>query len=124
LKELFSPYGNVAYVDFTKNLNEGYVRYSDAAVTTKAFTEITNNKVQIGDKLPTYAIITGEEEKQYWIKIKKSQFDKNQNFSKKGKKGKPKGRGNNKNAKPKGEKRKKEDTENDESKKSKKVKVE
>jgi len=86
LKELFSPYGNVAYVDFTKNLNEGYVRYSDAAVTTKAFTEITNNKVQIGDKLPTYAIITGEEEKQYWIKIKKSQFDKNQNFSKKRKK--------------------------------------
>jgi len=122
LKELFSPYGDISYVDFTKNLNEGYIRFKNVEDCTKAFTEVTNNKMQIGDKLPTYVIITGDEEKQYWQKVKKA---KTQNFTRKGK-GKGKGKGNNKNSKPKvkGEKRKREEPANDESKKSKKVKVE
>jgi len=115
LKTLFSTYGNISYVDFTKNLNEGYVRFTKVEDCTKAFAELTNNKVQIGDKLPAYAIITGDEEKQYWMKVKKAKVDKSQNFKK--------GKGNDK-PKVKGEKRKREEPENDESKKSKKVKVE
>jgi len=125
LKTLFSTYGNISYVDFTKNLNEGYVRFTKVEDCTKAFAELTNNKVQIGDKLPAYAIITGDEEKQYWMKVKKAKVDKSQNFKKgKGKfKGKGKGKGNDK-PKVKGEKRKREEPENDESKKNKKIKVE
>jgi len=128
LKTLFAPYGDISYVDFTKNLNEGFVRFGNAEICTKAFAAVTNSKMQIGDKLPTYAIITGDEEKQYWQKVKKAKNNKFQN-TKKGKgKGKFKGKGkaNNKDNKPKvkGEKRKREEPENDETKKSKKVKVE
>lgn len=90
LKIIFSAFGKVVYIDFSKNLNEGYVRYTTPEECTKSYTELTNNKTPIGDKVPILTVITGDEEKEYWIKVNKNKIEKRQPTKKKTKKAKAK----------------------------------
>lgn len=66
IREAFEPYGEVAWVDFSKGDTNGFVRFSkegDAEAVAKAMKE---KEVEFGGKIPKFVLLEGEEEQDYW----------------------------------------------------------
>jgi len=81
LKELLAPQGKVAYTDFNKGDTEGYIRAATPEEAQKFFKHLTENKVEVGGKVPVWRPLDGDEEKAYWDKI--FQLPKNKGKGKK-----------------------------------------
>jgi len=69
LKDIFEIFAKVEYIDFSRSLKDGHIRYTNAADCTKTCTELVKNKTPIGDKVPTLTVLTGDEEKNYWMQV-------------------------------------------------------
>ncbi len=82
IKEVFSPYGTIQYVDFAKGLTEGYLRFSTHEEAQKAVSELNTSKQQIGGQVPEVYLLEGETEAEYLKKV-----EEDQNKKKKGGKG-------------------------------------
>jgi len=91
LKPLFSAYGAVAFLDFSANQESGYARFEKPEDAVKAVKGLTEDKTELGGKVPQLKVLEGEEETQYWEKVSK---DKNARYKQsKGKRGGGRGGG-------------------------------
>jgi len=93
IKEAFSEYGTVAFVDYSEkseNNTSGYVRFGDAESAKKAVELATTAKKQIGGKVVEVAVLTEDEEKQYWKKVSIEKAAKGGQRGAKGKRGRRK----------------------------------
>jgi len=66
LKPIFSEFGDVQFVDHTANAENGYIRFAAPEQASKAVESLTASKREFGGKVPTLAILEGEEEQKYW----------------------------------------------------------
>eukprot|EP01112_Ceratiomyxa_fruticulosa_P004327 TRINITY_DN1481_c0_g1_i1.p1 TRINITY_DN1481_c0_g1~~TRINITY_DN1481_c0_g1_i1.p1 ORF type:complete len:391 (-),score=123.99 TRINITY_DN1481_c0_g1_i1:257-1429(-) len=66
LKAIFEIYGAVRHVDYKKDEPTGYIRFLDPRTPLELIKGFTDKKTQIGDKTPTFELVTGDEEKAYW----------------------------------------------------------
>lgn len=76
LKEIFEPYGTVAYVDFSQNEPEGVIRFDDPEVCKKALEGVESSKKEIGNQIPTLSILKDSDEVAYWEKVAEKQQER------------------------------------------------
>ncbi|KAM9998924.1 hypothetical protein ACTFIZ_002490 [Dictyostelium cf. discoideum] len=69
IKEIFSQYGDVKFVGYNNDDENGSVRYKTAESCKRALESLTETKKEIGGQIPTYNVLEGEEEKKEWEKI-------------------------------------------------------
>ncbi|KAM9959407.1 hypothetical protein ACTFIR_000482 [Dictyostelium discoideum] len=86
IKEIFSQYGEVQFVGYNSDEENGSVRYKTAESCKRAMESLTETKKEIGGQIPTYNLLEGEEEKKEWEKIieRKKNAAKNGGFKKGG----------------------------------------
>eukprot|EP00753_Platysulcus_tardus_P018562 PLAT6918.1.p1 GENE.PLAT6918.1~~PLAT6918.1.p1 ORF type:complete len:337 (+),score=194.66 PLAT6918.1:51-1013(+) len=68
-KEQFGEYGEVAYVDFSRGDTSGYVRMTSTEAVAAAVAGLAEKEVKFGGAVPKLAVLEGDEEKEYWIKL-------------------------------------------------------
>lgn len=76
LKEIFEPFGAVAFVDFSQNEPEGIIRFEDPEVCKKAFESVKESKKEIGNQVPELSILSDSEETAYWEKVAEKQKER------------------------------------------------
>ncbi|KAN0009534.1 hypothetical protein ACTFIV_010824 [Dictyostelium citrinum] len=84
IKEIFSQYGDVQFVGYNSDEENGSVRYKTAESCKRALESLTETKKEIGGQVPTYNILDGEEEKKEWEKILERKKNAAKNGNKKG----------------------------------------
>jgi hypothetical protein len=62
-------FGTVSYIDFTKDAEDGFVRFADAESAAKAAKELAEAKMQLGGKEVALALVDGEDEVTYWKRV-------------------------------------------------------
>jgi len=97
IKEVFSTFGNVKFIDYNKGEEEGKIRFETEEDARKAFKGMTESKKEVDGKVPELRILEGDELQEYW-ELVQSEMDNN----KRKRKGNTKGKGNNRNGKGKG----------------------
>lgn len=98
IKSLFVETEDIAWVDFNRGDNEGFIRFSKeggAQRAVDALKETNDGKVLIREVESTLRVLEGDEEKDYWVKSKEQQAKARQKKGKhfKGDQGKKWGRG-------------------------------
>jgi len=93
LKPLFETFGNIAFLEFSMNAHDGYVRYQAPEEAARAVAEIAEKKPELGGKAFTAKLLQGEEEQEYWKKIKEFKQGKKQKGERGGRGGKGRGGG-------------------------------
>ncbi|KAN0055382.1 hypothetical protein ACTA71_008493 [Dictyostelium dimigraforme] len=84
IKEIFSQYGDVQFVGYNGDDENGSVRYKTAESCKRALESLTETKKEIGGQVPTYNVLEGEEEKKEWEKILERKKAAAKNGNKKG----------------------------------------
>ncbi|KAK5584479.1 hypothetical protein RB653_006091 [Dictyostelium firmibasis] len=69
IKEIFSQYGEVQFVGYNGDDENGSVRFKTTESCKRALESLTETKKEIGGQIPTYSVLDGEEEKKEWEKI-------------------------------------------------------
>eukprot|EP00007_Cunea_sp_BSH-02190019_P006498 CAMPEP_0174240878 /NCGR_PEP_ID=MMETSP0417-20130205/20985_1 /TAXON_ID=242541 /ORGANISM="Mayorella sp, Strain BSH-02190019" /LENGTH=462 /DNA_ID=CAMNT_0015320043 /DNA_START=31 /DNA_END=1419 /DNA_ORIENTATION=+ len=66
VREFANHFGTVKYVDYTRNLPEGYFRFERADEAARCVQTINEGKLVLGTTSPHAELLTGDEEKAYW----------------------------------------------------------
>jgi len=66
LREVFGAYGPVAWVDFSRDDADGFIRFSLVGAAEKAVAELAAAKKELGGKAPKLSLLEGDAEKQFW----------------------------------------------------------
>ena len=69
IKDCFNKYSEVQWVDFQRGDTEGHARFS-AADAQKVKDECEANKDEILAKVPELRVLEGDEENEYWAKMR------------------------------------------------------
>jgi len=85
IKTYFSGYGRVVFVEHKEPEDHGYVRMQSVDEVNKAVAEIPAAQILLGTSVPTVSILTGEDEVNYWGRVKTAKQGK-RNMMKGGKK--------------------------------------
>jgi hypothetical protein len=85
IKEVFGEYGQIAFVDFERGWNDGWLRFDDASDAAAAAAGFCAKPVDVGGAVPTVSLLSGEEEAAY---LKKAEVERGNKFSRGGRGGK------------------------------------
>eukprot|EP00871_Galdieria_phlegrea_P004880 jgi/Galph1/5393/GphlegSOOS_G4102.1 len=79
IKQVFESFGEIAWVDYSRDSSEGYIRFvqPDSAKAACRFSE-QDGGVKLGANVPGLRILEGEEERNYWQHIWQLQREKRQ----------------------------------------------
>ncbi|GAM19907.1 hypothetical protein SAMD00019534_030820, partial [Acytostelium subglobosum LB1] len=69
IKSTFAQYGDVEFVEYRENCDNGQVRYKTPESAKRALTSMVSEKKQLAGKIPQLCILEGVEEQQAWDKI-------------------------------------------------------
>jgi len=69
LKEAFSEFGSVLFVDFSREGFEGHIRYETPEGAKKAVESMKAAKTTIGGKIPELTWLKDKEEREYWENV-------------------------------------------------------
>lgn len=72
LKEVFGVFGDISWVDFSRDDVEGYVRFSEAGKGKEACEKFGETKIK--DVAPKVRALEGDEEKKFWIQTQKEKM--------------------------------------------------
>lgn len=91
LTSICGQFGEIAYVDFQRDLSDGFVRFADPESAKKALATLTEAKTEFKGAVPTLRLLEGEEEELYIAKsieaMKEKYQQKNRNKGGKGGRG-------------------------------------
>lgn len=94
IREVLENYGDVTFVDFSRGMTDGHVRFRNASGSRQAYDELTKSPKEFGGKVPTLRVLDGDDEVEYWREIKSNremQRKRTREFSQRG--GRPRKRG-------------------------------
>ncbi|KAJ8907565.1 hypothetical protein NDN08_007676 [Rhodosorus marinus] len=69
LREIYGEFGVVAWVDFSRDEADGFIRFAELGSAEKALERLKGDKKEIGGKLPEMSILQGEPEKEFWDNV-------------------------------------------------------
>ncbi|RAL42302.1 hypothetical protein DM860_012085 [Cuscuta australis] len=75
LKSVFQKFGTVKFVDFEKGADSGYIRFDTAeeAQKARAAAVLASEGISVKNCIATLDPVTGDAEKEYWIKLRDGQ---------------------------------------------------
>jgi len=69
LREIYGEFGVVAWVDFSRDEADGFIRFAELGSAEKALAQLKENKKEIGGKVPEMSVLQGEPEKEFWDNV-------------------------------------------------------
>eukprot|EP00189_Rhodosorus_marinus_P011030 CAMPEP_0184740306 /NCGR_PEP_ID=MMETSP0315-20130426/3326_1 /TAXON_ID=101924 /ORGANISM="Rhodosorus marinus, Strain UTEX LB 2760" /LENGTH=411 /DNA_ID=CAMNT_0027209911 /DNA_START=97 /DNA_END=1332 /DNA_ORIENTATION=- len=69
LREIYGEFGVVAWVDFSRDEADGFIRFAELGSAEKALERLKENRKEIGGKIPEMSVLQGEPEKEFWDNV-------------------------------------------------------
>eukprot|EP01118_Nematostelium_gracile_P017148 TRINITY_DN723_c0_g4_i1.p1 TRINITY_DN723_c0_g4~~TRINITY_DN723_c0_g4_i1.p1 ORF type:complete len:326 (-),score=148.66 TRINITY_DN723_c0_g4_i1:58-1035(-) len=69
IKSALENIAKIQFIDFKRGTTSGYIRFTDAEETKKAFKALVEDKLAIGGNVTESAMLTGEDEEKYFKQI-------------------------------------------------------
>ncbi|KAK4525773.1 hypothetical protein GAYE_SCF16G3682 [Galdieria yellowstonensis] len=81
IKQVFSSFGEISWIDFSRGQSTGYIRFSQPNSAKEAVRAL-QEKPDLKDKFAELWVLYGDEEKEYWSKVVQLQKEKREKSSK------------------------------------------
>lgn len=76
IKEIFSSFGEISWIDFSRGQSCGYIRFAQPNSANEAVRSLKEQQESFGGKFPVLWVLQGVEEKEYWSKVWQLQKEK------------------------------------------------
>ncbi|GJQ12451.1 hypothetical protein GpartN1_g4242.t1 [Galdieria partita] len=76
IKQVFSSFGEISWIDFSYGQSTGYIRFSQPNSAKEAVRCLQEREPNLGEKFPVLWVLQGDKEKEYWSKVWQLQKEK------------------------------------------------